>query len=78
MICLIYFVDLIMWNAKPNVQREQVEAVVGVILRIPSLVLAELWFRTGPQKLADQSDDVNFIITVIYYLSKFVMIIIHF
>ncbi|VDI73047.1 Hypothetical predicted protein [Mytilus galloprovincialis] len=58
-----------MWQVK--VQREQVEAVVGVILRIPSLVLAELWFRTSPEKLTDQPDDVTFIITVIYYLSLF-------
>lgn len=52
-----------------KVQREQVEAAVGVILRIPSLVLAELWFRTDIEKLTDQSEDVSFVITVFYYLS---------
>lgn len=55
-----------------KIPREHVEAVVSVILRVPSLFIIEVWYRMDPEKSAKApTRDVEVILSVVYYLGNF-------
>lgn len=57
-----------------KLKREYLLASVCVILRVPSLFIMEVWFRTDPQKAVESKavdpGHAQFITTAVYYSSK--------
>lgn len=53
---------------KLKISREHLEAVVGVILRLPSLFILELWYKTDPDELVkDTTKDMEILSIAAYY-----------
>lgn len=60
-----------------KIPREQLETGVAIVLRIPSLFIVELCFRTDPLKgvpvEAKATKDIHLVANFIYYAGKSVM-----
>ena len=56
---------------KLRIPREHVEALVGVILRVPALFILESWYKTDPDKLVkDTTKDMEILLIAAYYSGK--------
>ena len=56
---------------KLRISREHVEAVVGVILRVPALFILESWYKTDPDELVqDTTKDMEILLIAAYYSGK--------
>jgi len=56
---------------KLKLKEEFLESVVCVILRVPALFIAEVWFRSDPVKASKvDSEDMEMIVYLVSYLGK--------